>query len=232
MESASGPITAIEPRLPASSGSRPPSLRSRTAERSAAMRATSRCAGSASTSRARSSSTYGVVEEAHPDLRLEHPPHAGVDVASAHRSGRQRLGQVGVGGVGDRHLHVHPGVDRACGGIAQIRGEAVGDETPDHVGVAHHEALESPGLAQHLGEQPSVAAGGNTVQAHVRGHHVSGAGVDRRLERREVDVPEFGVGQVDLVVVAPTERGSVPGHVLRAGDDPLGCTELAALEAA
>ena len=58
-ESASGPITAIELSAPASRGSRSPSLRSSTADRSAATRATSRWAGSASTSRARSSSTYG-----------------------------------------------------------------------------------------------------------------------------------------------------------------------------
>ena len=59
LESASGPMTAIELRPAASSGSRSPSLRSSTADRSAAIRATSRWAGSASTARAWSSSTYG-----------------------------------------------------------------------------------------------------------------------------------------------------------------------------
>ena len=59
-----------------------------------------------------------------------------------------------------------------------------------------------------------------------------GAGLDRRLERREVHVPELGVGQVDLVVVAPTERAPVAGEVLRTGNDVVRCAQLTALEAA
>ena len=51
-ESANGPSTAIELSCVASSGSNPPSLRSSTADRVAATRAASRCAGSASTVRA------------------------------------------------------------------------------------------------------------------------------------------------------------------------------------
>ena len=58
-ESANGPTTATDPSAVASRGSRSPSLRSSTADRSAATRASSRWAGSASTVRARSSSTYG-----------------------------------------------------------------------------------------------------------------------------------------------------------------------------
>ncbi len=46
------------------------------------------------------------------------------------------------------------------------------------------------------------------------------------------DVPQLGVGEVDLVVVAAAERGAVAGEVLGTGDDPLGRAELAALEAA
>ena len=73
---------------------------------------------------------------------------------------------------------------------------------------------------------------GTPFEVHVGGHHVAGTGLDRRLERREVHVPELGVGQVDLVVVAPTERGPVTGEVLRTGNDAVGCPQLAALEAA
>ena len=105
-------------------------------------------------------------------------------------------------------------------------------ETPNGVGVTHHEALEPPRVAQHLGEQPPTARCRNSVQVHVGGHHVAGTSRDRRLERREVHVPELGVGEVDLVVVAPTERGPVTGEVLRTGNDAVGCTQLTALEAA
>ena len=59
-----------------------------------------------------------------------------------------------------------------------------------------------------------------------------GAGLDRRDERREVGVPEFGVGQVDLVVVASAQRSAVAGQVLGAGDDAFGRTDVVALEAA
>ena len=93
------------------------------------------------------------------------------------------------------------------------------------VRVADHEPLEPPGPAQHLGEQPAVAGRRDTVEVHVGRHHVAGTCLDRRLERREVHVPELGVGQVDLVVVTPTEGGAVPGEVLRTGDDALRCTE-------
>ena len=43
-----------------------------------------------------------------------------------------------------------------------------------------------------------------------------------RRERREVDVPQFGIGQVDLVVVATADRRPVAGEMLRTGDDALG----------
>ena len=147
-------------------------------------------------------------------------------VCDVRRPGLQRLGQVGVRGVGDRHLHVHPGVDGAGTRVGQVGGEAVGEQVAHGVGVADHETVEPPGLAQHLGEQPPVAGGRDAVEVHVAGHHVARAGLDRGHERREVDVPQLGVGQVDLVVVAAAEGVAVAGEVLGPGDDPLGCAEL------
>ena len=72
---------------------------------------------------------------------------------------------------------------------------------------------------------------GYSVQIHVGGHHIARAGVDRSFERWKVCVPEFGVGQVDLVVVAPTERGAVTGEVLGPGNDAFRRAHLTALEA-
>ena len=162
-----------------------------------------------------------LVEQAHPELRLEHPAHARVQRLLAHRAGLQRLGQVAVRGIAHRHLHVEPDVQRAYAGIGQVLGEAVGEQVVHRVGVADHEALEPPGPAEHIGEQPAVARRRDAVEGHVGGHDVAGAGLDRGLERREVDVPELGVGDVDLVVVAATEGGAVAGEVLGPGDDPI-----------
>ena len=144
-ESASGPITAIDPSARRSSGSRPPSLRSSTADRSAATRATSRCAGSASTSRARSSSTYGSSNRPSAELRLEHAPHARVErlladrrPAPAPRAGGRRRGRRSPSPCRRRRS-----APRAAG-VGQVGGEAVRHQVAHGVGVADHEALEAP----------------------------------------------------------------------------------------
>src|SRR3712207_9503181 len=59
-----------------------------------------------------------------------------------------RLGQLGVGGVADRHLHVDAGAQRAGSGIGQVTSEAVRHEVAHRVGVADDEALEAQGAAQ------------------------------------------------------------------------------------
>ena len=41
-----------------------------------------------------------------------------------------------------------------------------------------------------------LPGGRDAVEVHVRRHHVAGAGLDRGPERREVDVPQLGVGEV------------------------------------
>ena len=144
------------------------------------------------------------VEQAHPDLRLQHPPHARVDRLGDALPRLQRLGQVRVGGVGDRHLHVDPGVDGAGAGVGQIGGEAW--VTRLRTALA---SLTTKPSNPHASRSTSVNSHGcrgrDAVQVHVGGHHVAGARLDRRLERREVDVPQLGVGQVDLVVVAPAD---------------------------
>ena len=125
-----------------------------------------------------------------------------------------------------------PTLDGPGGRIGQVGGEAVGDQAADRVGVADHEPLEAEGPAQHVGEQPPVPGRGDAVERHVRRHHVARAGLDRGLERRQVDVPQLGVREVHLVVVAAAERPAVPREVLGPGDHALGRPEPLALEAA
>src|SRR5206468_10770827 len=98
-------------------------------------------------------------------------------------------------------------------GVGEISGEAVGHQIAYGVCICDDETLEAECPAQHIDEQPAVAGRGNPVEVHVRGHHVPGAGLERGPERRQVDVPQLGVGEVDLVVVATADRGAVPGEV-------------------
>ena len=172
-----------------------------------------------------------VVEQAHPQLRLEHPPDARVQRGRVHRAPGQARREMGVRRLRHRHLHVEARVERPGGRIGEVGGEAVRLQAPGRVGVAHHEALEAPEVAQHLGEEPAVAGGRDAVECHVRRHHVAGARLDGRPERREVGVPQLGVGQVHLVVVTSPERGAVPREVLGPGDDAVGSAEPLALEA-
>ena len=100
-----------------------------------------------------------VVEQAQAHLRLEDAPHARVErLRRRPRPASQRLGQVGVGGVGDGHLHVHPGVD-ARGRAASVRSAAKPWVSRLRTALASltTKPVEAPGVAQHLGEQPPVA---------------------------------------------------------------------------
>ncbi len=171
-----------------------------------------------------------VLEQAEPKLGRQDPADAGVDGLLGHRPALDRLGQVSVRRVRHRHLQVEPDPHSPRRGVGEVGGEAVGDQAAHGVGVADHEAVETPLLPEHLGEQPAVAGGGHPVEVHVRRHHVAGSGGQRRLERREVHVPELVVGQVDLVVVPAAEGCPVTGEVLGSGDHPLRRTEPLALE--
>ena len=172
-----------------------------------------------------------IVEQPQAQLRLQHPAHARVQRLLAHRAALDRLGQAAEGRVAHRHLHVHSRVQGPGARIGQVRGEAVRREVADRVGVADGEALEAERIPQHVGEQPPVAGRGNPVEGHVGRHDVAGAGRDSRREGRQVDVPQLGIGEVDLVVVAATERGAVAGEVLGTGDDALGRAHRVPLEA-
>ena len=108
----------------------------------------------------------------------------------------------------------------------------MGHEVADRVGVADDKALKPEHPAQDLGEQPAVPGRRDAVEIHVARHDVARPGLQRRRERREVHIPQLGVGEVDLVVVTPAERRAVAGEVLGTGDHALGRADLLPLEAA
>ncbi len=133
---------------------------------------------------------------------------------------------------GRRHLHVDPGRQRAHAGVLVARCELVRQQIVRGARVGHDKAREAPGVAEHVGQQPAVARRGRAVEAHIRAHDVASARVDGSLERLEIDVPQFAVGQVDLIIVSPAQRGAIASEMLGAGDDVARTAEIGALEAA
>jgi len=160
-----------------------------------------------------------VLEQSDAELRQQDAADRLVDGRLVHQSGLDGLGEVRVGRVGDAHLHVEPGVERAGAGVGEVGGEVLRRQRPDGVGVADHPAVEAEVVAEDVGEQPPVAGGRDAVEVHVRAHDVAGTGLDGRAERWQVDVVELGVGDVGVLVVASAARRAVASEVLRAGDD-------------
>ena len=127
------------------------------------------------------------------------------------------------------HLHVHARGDRLARRIPAVCREPVISELVDRVPVADHEAVEIPLVAQYVLHQEPVAAGGNPVQVAERRHQCRHTRVDRRLERRQVDVTQFVLGDVGGVVVPPRFAGAVTGKMLGAGRNGPGRRQVVAL---
>ena len=104
-----------------------------------------------------------------------------VELAGAHRGDDRGVADAEVG----RHLEVEPGGDRR---------DAVVDRAP----VGHHEPVEAPLVAQHLGEQPVVLRRVGAVDLVVGAHH--------RPRPRLLD-DALEAGQVDLAQRALVDVG-------------------------
>ena len=101
-----------------------------------------------------------------------------------------------------RHLHVQAGVDEVDGmNRAPVRG---------------HESLEAELVAQDFGERGLVAAGKSSVEAVVGAHDRRDAGLDSRVEGRNVDLVQRLVVDPDVAAV-----GVIAHEVLDLGHDML-----------
>ena len=166
-------------RRPASSGSRSPSLRSSTAERSArdpghlaVGRVGEHLAGAVLVD-------VRVVEQAHPELGLEHPPHAGVERLLVDRArARRASGRWAYAGSSIAISRSTPASSARAPASVRSAAKPWVTQVAHGVGVADDEPVEAPGPAQHIGEQPAVAGGRDAVEVHVRRHDVAGAGLD------------------------------------------------------
>ena len=148
---------------------------------------------------------------------LDEPQHAG-DRGVEHLLGQRAVGdRLDDGAIADpevrRHLQIQPGGQR---------GNPVGHRAP----VGHHQPVETPLLAQHLGEQPPVLGGVRAVDLVVGAHdRPRPGGGDHVLERGQVDLAQRAL--VDLGVDAePVGLLVVGGEVLDAGAHPLALQPL------
>ena len=136
---------------------------------------------------------------------------------------------IGVGAAD--HFHVDAGAGGLESRIPKIGGEPVIDQLLDGNPVADHEAIERPFIAENLLHQEAVAACGHAVKVTERRHQADDSRVDRRLERRQVDIAQFVFRDIRGVVVAPGLAGPVTGKVLGAGGDGSHGGQVIALEA-
>ena len=198
---ASGPITAVF--LAGSSGRIPPSFWSSTIERLAALRAAATASG-----RSICASACGglercvrVLEQAGAELDAQDPAHGVVDPLHRDPALVEQL-RAEVADQRAGHLGVHAGVERERRGAGAVGGDAVaafpgvgclrraGAHLGDGGPVALDEPVEVPLALEDLVHQLVVAAAGHAVDRVERAHGGVRAGVDRGLERRQVEVPE------------------------------------------
>src|SRR6201992_1404093 len=115
--------------------------------------------------------------------------------------------------------------------VRRVAAYTVVDWAVDGVGVADDEAVEVPGGAKDVVEQPAIAGGGDVVEVHVGAHEGGDAGLFGGFEWRKVDVPHELFGDVGSVVIAAAVGGAGSGEMFGGGEDMVGTSPLAALEA-
>ena len=182
----------------------------------------------------------GVLEQAGAELDAQDPAHCVVD--PLHRDPvlvEQLLAEVADQGA--RHLGVDAGVEREGCRAGSVGGDAVtaftgvgclrrtGAHLGDRRPVALDEPVELPLVFEDLVHRVVVAAAGHAVDRVERAHRRVRTGVDSRLERRQIEIPEPLFRQVGGVVVPAALRLAVRGEVLGARDELVGCAVVAAL---
>ncbi len=228
--SASGPITAVF--FDGSSGSRPFEFFSSTIERLAALRAAARSASvtKLASSFAFATSTYGCSKSPARNLirrmrrtasltreigtrpeRTSSTPLSRIIVLTISESVPALIAFAAASGaVGRRAVPA-----RALVGVDRRARPRLGDGGV----VALDEAVEAPLALEDVRLDVAVRAPRHAVERVEGAHDRVRAGVDRGLERRQVQVPQPRVGHVGRVVVAPALRLAVGGVVLDARDD-------------
>ncbi len=161
------------------------------------------------------------VEQAQLGLLQEQAAGGPVDELLRHLAAADPVDEAGAVPDGVRQLDVDARFQGEHAGTGVVLGDAVhqGQER-DRPVVRDDRAGEAPLVSQHLGEQPRVGAGRDTVDVGVGVHHRADATEpDSHLERRQHHVDQLPAAHPDRAVVAGAPRGRVAGEMLQGGDD-------------
>ena len=124
------------------------------------------------------------------------------------------------------HVHLHLRVHAQHSRFAQVLAVAVGNHIRRRRPVAHEHAVVAPFVAQDVHIEMAIRRRRHTVQVVEGAHDSRAAGINRRFERRQIDLAEQYLGNPSGVVVASALAGGVAGEVLHAGSKvylPLAC---------
>ena len=205
---------------------------SRTTERSATSRASSRLAAeSRSTSAALATDASGVhPASSRPSCALARSARRAARSTSASSRAPERTSSTSPS--------PYPSVSGSSTSMPASRASAPASAWPggdpvhggqerDRPVVGDHRALEAPLVAQHLGEQPGVGTGRDAVDVGVGVHHrADPTDRDGRLERGQDDVAQLARPHRHRPVVAGGTRGGVAGEVLEGRDHAGGLESL------
>ncbi len=129
------------------------------------------------------------------------------------------------------HVDINPGAQAETGRVGRAFGDAVIDKFADGIPVADDDAAETPLLLENGAQEKSVGRNRDPADLVERGHDRGAAGLDGRLEGRQVDLAQGALGDIGGVVVASALAGAVADEVLGAGGDALRIGQVIALEA-
>ena len=138
----------------------------------------------------------GILEQPQHELGAQHPADRPVQHRLRDDVGSNEVGQVLCIDTAPR-VHVDGGVECQLGGVPPVGCVAVLDELSDRIPVAHDEAVELPLTAQDAVDRECVCRRRHAVQQVERAHDGRCAGIDARLEWRQVDLPQASLGHVD-----------------------------------
>src|SRR5262249_37336373 len=130
------------------------------------------------------------------------------------------------------HLHIDARGDGRRRRSRFIRSDAVYQQLANAFVVADYKPVELPFHSKHLIEREAICSRRNPVEIVERTHESSGARIERRFERWEVDLTKRSFRDFSRVVVATALGRAVRNPVLCASKDLVFLTERAPLKAA
>ena len=162
-----------------------------------------------------------ILEQAEPRLESEHTAHGGVEIG--HGGVATLQGDRQAVGVGAGHqVDVDAGLEGESGGRRDVGGDAVRDQLGDGVVVADVDAVEAPASPHEILQDRGIGGHRHALEIGEGGHQRGTAGIDRRLEGRQVGLVEGALGDFHLRVVAAGQHGAVGSQVLGGGGDEVG----------